>query len=470
MSYSIDYTAQVYAVRRAWKVVGVACLVGVLGGIGWGVQWTYKIYIQPTLAERLSEYHGYARNLEDFSATVTKLSGEYEKLMPYYRVQESQSVTNVMPMLATWQATAPAGVVPTSWKLQTGTNCVLNYTMSVNELAKTAQLEEARKWFSSLTNALGVAKVDVKDSIKNEDLAKLKEVSFTISFALKNKTLAVPKPAKALSDAEKKIAALRKRLNSVLLGKKNEKDKTLENLLQNELVANPGKPERKDYWNTACKKVISPELYWDERDREILVDEKSKTETRAPWKRISEARFPWSRYRELDNEALAQEVVWLGTLSKKVNHRSAFDVLEARLEELRYPLSRGFAYNDVFNEHVGERRVAELFRPFEAKVVFEHGKYADIEMPLPDEAKADAAEPKAESEVANTKKLKILLTPWVVVFSPGGEPLSLVGETVEAVAAAKWGLMVEKLEISFVDQRPDSVKVSGCFPVNKVEK
>ena len=451
MGYQLDFTAKVHGWRKVGRIAGRIALLALLAGACQGARWTYVAYMSPTLGERLAEYHLHAVSIEEISDLWTKTADEYKALFPYYRLAWCENVTNSLPRLVEWNRTAPEGMVPVKWSLASGGSCELKYDLALADAGKTRHLEDARAWLRGVTGIVEAAGVALTDTAKG-DLAGISSVSFTLKFALPERCRRVPELAPELVADRAMIADLKKRLRECTVDRSTKQ--TLHMLLQQEMAANPDPREGMNpHWAQEVQKCISPELFWKARDAAVPADEKTR-QMRGRWTRIASARLPWRRERDLDNPKLAADIATLSENAADLPSKEALNAQLAKFEELRYPLAKGFKYDDVFNENFAALRVKEILSPFTASVAFKHA-----------EGVVKVGGKGAEGDAV--KAVEVLFPDWEASFSVEGGGVADVLKVVKALPEAGAGIAIGRAEVAFESGSPSQVRLFGKLPVWK---
>ena len=379
MAYQIDFTAQDYAFRRLRKILLRVLLLVAIGAFVYGVNDVYTTYNMPTLNMRLAEYEAVTHPIEEMNAAWDAAAKEYDAMVRYYRLVWAASPTNFLSAMAS--PAAPRlrqGLVPHSWTLATGGDCRLDlrYMFGTGDKAEQSRGLE-REVAHSVTSIVQVAdgKIDVK-GVQHANLLNVDAFDITVQFALPN-VRSFPAKEKALAACVNEIAAMRKKVQETKFATSGDKGSpsAARGIMMAYLSIGKDKP---DFPKTTD--VLNIAGWFERADRFIVQnripgDDRERKRLKAAWNEIGEARFPWERFRDLDNEALANRTKALQSVSDGVKRFKVFlDRRQADNRRKLEPFVEAYDHGDIFNKPLVESdlrdRVAAAAGISRAKVAF----------------------------------------------------------------------------------------------------
>lgn len=455
MAYVLDFTAAEHARRKMLRMTCGVMTVIVLVIFALGAHITRQIYESPTLAERLVAYQAEALKLEEISELWKTTAGEYNALLPYYRLIWSDGITNALPGLIAWMETKPVNVVPRKWKIAAGGDCVLVFSLNLEPKQKLEQLTVTRGWVFGVTNYLDKAlSAKVEAPATTGDLGELKTVEMTLRFNLKPNYGNFTPPVPELEAACAKIKSLREKLHAYVIRRAavGQTPITLDSLIIEETK------DLDAQWKNRRIQVIDPERLWKDMDDAGV---KAVSCNRELWRKFATAKWPWRRARALELLIPKRDVQELNDIATVLPRKSVFMKQRGIMATQRSPLLAGYTENDVFNENLAKEQLLAAVQTasVSGSVKMERGKEG-VEV---ETVEKDAAD-KPVLEFVNF----VDWTLSVEKVGTGSFGLSSLRHTVEAILGLKSGFELGVLDVEFSSGNElQKAVLTGKVPVHK---
>jgi len=362
MAYRIDYTERQYRIRFWRKLILRLVLATTASYTGWKVYDGCRIYKQPNLDAKLSDYETAAGTIERVNREWIEASKEYQAMLKYYRLVWADKPLEFLSAISKPTAPKPGpSFHPRQWTLVTGGECRLDYVCTFDDavgMDKRVRVNSIAPELVGMVTACVktvVGEVAVKNVCYTNLLNMTRQepyVTFTLADAKK-----FPDTNKSLAEHVGEIQAMRKK---ILTSKFAETDgsKAKQNLpvtaqeLMTQYVL--GIKDLSDL--PPCTNVINVAGWLSRVDRIASPTNSMKgTETtrralKARWNRIGKAQLPWQRFRVLDNDDIVSRTRKLKKALGSVSELAG--LLESRHEDIvrkLKPLVEAYSRNDVFD-------------------------------------------------------------------------------------------------------------------------
>lgn len=465
MAYTLDFTAFVHRRRHRWFVGWIVFSCMLLGGIGYGVYIGWQQWQQPTLYNRLSSYQSWANQAEDLLSTWEEASTQYAAVAPWYRLFWSDGVTNALHQIQRGVTELPSTLMPGTWTLETGGECVLTYTLRFTEGGRRAQLETAREALLSL-----FAKWNPVVSDVTGDLAARGEVPLTVRFSLGGRSDPMPPPTDGLRQVAAQVQSDRQAVMGYPLVKarpswwpaflgEQRQAQTVGQAIDSAWMTLP--EAQREEGRLLVRRMVDPAStlqgiarLWEQAGRPVPGSVRTVQEQ---WRQIADRRLPWTRI-ELDRQRMADDL-----LVEQIRHlimeelpaHQRVEAFRERTVRLRAALLTGLCEAQVFDEGEAVRCLERSGRSLPAQSWRVEVSRAPFDQDL-------------------------MIAPWVITVrgaqrQAGGNPdlfyLENVTPCLEQISVER-GFMIRRIEIQVggrdvTGYRIEQAVIEGLVPVRR---
>lgn len=366
MAYTLDFTATIHARFRARVRWGLFALGVVLAATGWGVRWTWQAWYQPTLAERLSQYHPRALMLENLQAKWLEANQAYEAILPWYRLYWGENAAAALSSLLPRASRLPEELVPTIWELKTGGECRLTFQLQFHKSDKLNQLLVARAQLQGMVSPPWKGAVNWKE----EDLGGVDRKEISLVFTLAGVDRVSPAPPADLNAAVDFIVKRRTTISGHRFNGRDGVARTMAGMLDEAFLATATQlqlaaPER-EAWKTQVERAVDPAAVLREMEAAFSARQQPVPEpiTAAleEWTHLATRRWPWQRIRTLEGPDLLAEMNQLEALNNSgLPPARLFAQWTERCQSHRQALAGGLSETDVFHENKALELAAPIF-------------------------------------------------------------------------------------------------------------
>jgi hypothetical protein len=337
-------------------------------------RWCYNLWESPTLKQKLVAYGDLTGNIAQLHDEWETAEKNYNSIAPYYRmVWARASLTNLFSSLE-GGGRLPGSLQPISWTIDTTDSSTLKYRLHFTE-----QQSSKRQLCDNAANSLRRMMQDNSDCIEtnslelvypDKDLHDVSSIDFTVQFNLVADAAAnMPPMPEQLKNA---VAMIENRRESILeceFKHGSFDGKTVRTMLGDALAMIRGQldPEDEKNLNRQIINTMDPGRVLRNMKEALPADGSVPEGFESiieEWNRLASRRFPWMRFKELDNEELANEIATMKILSESgllVSVNDISSILDS-IEMLRNPLLKGYDEAAVFDEGVVKDCITRLFQ------------------------------------------------------------------------------------------------------------